>query len=232
MRIAIVGYGKMGRMIERIALARGHEISARLDVDNNPGGAGLTPENLTGIDLALEFSTPETAVENIRRLVSLHVPVVVGTTGWYSRLDEVEALVAKESGALVYGANFSIGMNIFFKITRQAAALFARYREYDPYLLEHHHQFKKDAPSGTALVIAGLLRESYLDKTPEAVSVRAGYAPGTHEVGFDSEADAVTLTHTARSREGFAAGAVVAAELIIGKRGVYEFSELLFEEGS
>jgi 4-hydroxy-tetrahydrodipicolinate reductase len=229
MKIAIVGYGKMGRMIEGIALARGHEISARFDIDNNIGGAGLNAESLAGVDVAIEFSTPETAVENIRRLVSLHVPVVVGTTGWHSRLAEIRNLVGEENGALVYGANFSIGMNIFLKITHHAAALFARYNEYAPFLCEHHHQFKKDAPSGTALVIAGLLHESYGDRTPEAVSIRAGYAPGTHEVGFDSEADTITLTHTARSREGFAAGALLAAELIIGKRGVYEFSELLFE---
>jgi 4-hydroxy-tetrahydrodipicolinate reductase len=229
MKIAIIGYGKMGRMIERLAIARGHEISGRFDIDNNIDGAGLTAEALAGTDVAIEFSTPETVVENIRRLVSLRVPTVVGTTGWYSRLDEVRNLVGKENGTLVYGANYSIGMNIFFKIAQQAAGLFARYREYAPFLLEHHHQFKKDAPSGTALVISRLLRESYGDRTPEAVSIRAGYVPGTHEVGFDSEADTITLTHTARSREGFAAGALLAAELIIGKQGVYEFSELLFE---
>jgi 4-hydroxy-tetrahydrodipicolinate reductase len=229
MKIAIIGYGKMGRMIERLAIARGHDICGRFDIDNNIGGAGLTAEALAGTDVAIEFSTPETALENIRRLVSLHVPTVVGTTGWYSLLDEVRNLVGKENGTLVYGANYSIGMNIFFKIAQQAAALFARYDEYAPFLCEHHHQFKKDAPSGTALVIASLLRESYGDRTPEAVSIRAGYVPGTHEVGFDSEADTITLTHTARSREGFAAGALLAAELIIGKRGVYEFSELLFE---
>ncbi|MBO0723583.1 MAG: dihydrodipicolinate reductase, partial [Blastocatellia bacterium] len=158
MKIAIVGYGKMGRMIEGLALARGHEISSRFDIDNNAGGAGLTAENLAGVDAAIEFSTSETVVENIRRLVSLQVPVVVGTTGWYDRLDEVRNLVAQANGALVYGANFSIGMNIFFKITRYAAALFARHAEYGPYLLEHHHQFKKDAPSGTAIFLAGLLR--------------------------------------------------------------------------
>jgi 4-hydroxy-tetrahydrodipicolinate reductase len=229
MKIAIIGYGKMGRMIERLAIARGHEISGLFDIDNNIDGAGLTAEALAGTDVAIEFSTPETVVENIRRLVSLRVPTVVGTTGWYSRLDEVRNLVGKENGTLVYGANYSIGMNIFFKIAQQAAGLFARYREYAPFLLEHHHQFKKDAPSGTALVISRLLRESYGDRTPEAVSIRAGYVPGTHEVGFDSEADTITLTHTARSREGFAAGALLAAELIIGKQGVYEFSELLFE---
>lgn len=228
MKIAIVGYGKMGRMIERLAARRGHEVAARFDIDNNIDGAGLTPESLSGIDVAIEFSTPDTSVVNIHRLVALHVPVVVGTTGWYARLDEIRSSVAKHDGALVYSANFSIGMNIFFKIARDAAAIFARYSEYDPFLIEHHHKLKKDAPSGSALVIANLMRESYGDKTPDAVSIRAGSVPGTHEVGFDSDADTITLKHTARSREGFAAGALLAAELIIGKRGVYEFPELLF----
>jgi 4-hydroxy-tetrahydrodipicolinate reductase len=229
MKIAIVGYGKMGRMIERLAMARGHDCLARFDIDNNAGAAGLTPEKLAGIDVAVEFSTPDAAVENIRRLVACKVPVVVGTTGWYARLDEVKSWVAEQNGALVYGANFSIGMNIFFKIARDAAAIFARYSEYDAFLVEHHHKYKKDAPSGTALVIADLTRESYGDRTPEAVSIRAGYVPGTHELGFDSESDTITLSHTARSREGFAAGALLAAERIAGRRGVYEFPELLFQ---
>lgn len=229
MKIAIVGYGKMGQMIERIAASRGHAVVARFDLDNNRGGEGLTLENLTGVDVAIEFSTPETAFENLRRLIEAKIPTVVGTTGWYARLDEVKQLVSDHNSVLVYGANFSIGMNLFFKIARDAAALFARHNQYDPFLIEAHHKFKKDAPSGTALVIAKLLRESYGERTPEAVAIRAGHIPGTHEVGFDSEADTITLTHTARNREGFAAGAVLAAEKIIGKHGIYEFSELLFE---
>jgi 4-hydroxy-tetrahydrodipicolinate reductase len=228
MNIAIVGYGKMGRMIERIATERGHSIAARFDIDNNLNSEGLTTESLVGIDAAIEFSTPETALQNIRRLVELRIPTVVGTTGWYAQLEEVKQLVQTKNAAVVWGANFSIGVNLFFKIIRDASALFARYGEYDPFLIEHHHKFKKDAPSGTALVLARLMQESYGERTPEAASLRAGHIPGTHEVGFDSEADTITLTHTARSREGFAAGAVLAAELIANKQGVYEFSELLF----
>ena len=228
MNIAIVGYGKMGRMIERLATERGHSIGARFDIDNNADGEGLTAESLAGVDAAIEFSTPETALQNIRRLVELRVPTVVGTTGWYGRLEEVGQLVQANAAALVWGANFSIGVNLFFKLVRDASALFARYGEYDPFLIEHHHKFKKDAPSGTALVLARLMQESYGERTPAAVSLRAGHIPGTHEVGFDSEADTITLTHTARNREGFAAGAVLAAELIAGKQGIYEFSELLF----
>ena len=228
MNIAIVGYGKMGKIIERIAQERGHSIVARFDVDNNVNGEGLTTESLAGVDAAIEFSTPEAALDNIRRLVSLRVPTVIGTTGWYDQLDDVRQLVESNGAALVWGANFSIGVNLFFKLVQDASALFAQYNQYDPYLLEFHHKFKKDAPSGTALITARAMREAYGDRTPQAVAVRAGHIPGTHEVGFDSEADTITLTHTARNREGFAAGAVLAAERIVGKHGLYEFPELLF----
>lgn len=229
MNLAIVGYGKMGRMIERTAAGRGHAVVARFDIDNNVNGEGLTPESLAGVDAAIEFTTPGTVLENIRRLVALKVPVVVGTTGWYEKLEEVRDSVNASGGSLVYGANFSIGMNLFFRIVSEASHLFAGHSEFDPFLVEHHHKFKKDAPSGTAIVIANHMRKAYGDRTPDAVAIRAGYVPGTHEVGFDSEADTITLTHTARSREGFASGAVLAAERIAGKKGFYEFSELLFE---
>lgn len=229
MNLAIVGYGKMGRMIERTAAGRGHAVVARFDIDNNLNGEGLTPESLAGVDAAIEFTTPGTVLENIRRLVALKVPVVVGTTGWYEKLEEVRDSVNASGGSLVYGANFSIGMNLFFRIVGEASHLFAGHSEFDPFLVEHHHKFKKDAPSGTAIVIANHMRQAYGDRTPDAVAIRAGYVPGTHEVGFDSEADTITLTHTARSREGFASGAVLAAERIAGKKGFYEFSELLFE---
>ncbi|MGE0104918.1 MAG: 4-hydroxy-tetrahydrodipicolinate reductase [Blastocatellales bacterium] len=230
MNIALVGYGRMGRMIEGIATSRGHSVVARFDIDNNIDASGLTAENLAEVDVAIEFSVPETVIPNMRRLIELQVPTVVGTTGWYDRLDEIRTLVQAKNAALVYGANFSIGMNLFLRLISQAAELFARYAEYDPFLIEQHHRFKKDAPSGTALAIAGRMRAAYGERTPNAVSVRAGHIPGIHEVGFDSEADTVTLTHNARNREGFAAGAVVAAELIRDKKGFYEFPELLFSE--
>src|SRR5262249_38075875 len=151
-------------------------------------------ESLASIDVAIEFSTPETVIENINRLVALQVPTVVGTTGWYAKLDEVKRLVSRHEAALVYGPNFSIGVNLFYRLVRDAAALFAQYGEYDPFLVEAHHKFKKDAPSGTALMMADLMRESYRERTPQAVSIRAGHIPGTHEIGFDSEADTITLT--------------------------------------
>jgi len=230
MNIALVGYGKMGKMIEAIAQQRGHQVVARFDIDNNVDGAGLTAESLKGVDAAIEFTMPHTAIANIRALVALNVPTVVGTTGWLTHLDEVKQLVAQHNAAFVYGSNFSIGMNLFFKIVHDASALFARYAEYDPFLFEAHHKFKKDAPSGTALSIAKEMRASYGNRTPEAAVIRAGHIPGTHEIGFDSEADTVTLSHVARSRAGFATGAVLAAELLQNKKGFYEFPELLFAE--
>ncbi len=229
MRIALVGYGKMGQLVERVASARGHEVVARLDIDNNQGASGITKEQLKGAEVAIDFSTPDAVIENIRALMSVGIPVVVGTTGWHDRLDLVRSLVTNSNGSLVYGANFSVGMNLFFRLVDQAGKLFAAHDGYDPFLIEHHHQFKKDAPSGTAIRMAQLLESSYQDRTPVPVSLRAGFAPGTHELGFDSEADTIQLVHTARSREGFASGAILAAERIVGREGIFEFSEILFE---
>jgi 4-hydroxy-tetrahydrodipicolinate reductase len=228
MKIALVGYGRMGRMVEAAAMARGHQIVARFDLDNNPGGAGLTPATLREVDLAIEFSTPEAVLDNLRRLIPAGVPVVTGTTGWYDRLAEVRQLVAAHGGAFVYSPNFSIGVNLFFEMVRQAAQLVATYDQFDPYLIERHHRQKLDAPSGTALRLLADLRDAFAERTPAPVSLRAGYLPGTHEVGFDSPAETITLTHTARNREGFAEGAVLAAEKLPGRQGFFTLGELLF----
>lgn len=229
MNIAIVGYGKMGRMIESLAIARNHQVIARFDEYNNVNGEGLTSENLKGVDVAIEFSTPDSVIQNITGLAELKIPTVVGTTGWHSRIDEVKKIVDDNKSTLIYGANYSIGVNLFYKVVREAAALFAKYEEYDPFIIEQHHKFKKDAPSGTALVVEKFVRESYGERTPQTLALRAGHIPGTHEVGFDSEADTITIVHTARSRQGFASGAVLAAEKAITITGVHEFSKLLFE---
>lgn len=228
MNIALVGYGRMGRMVEQSAVARGHNVVARFDVDNNHEGQGLTYESLRGVDVAIEFSLPETAFMNVSRLIAHSVPVVSGTTGWYDHLDEVRQLVARHNGAFVASPNFSIGVNLFFHIVGQAAELIAPYDQYDPFLIESHHRQKKDAPSGTARRLAELLAESYGSRTPTALSLRAGHFPGTHEVGFDSPAETITLTHTARNREGFADGAVLAAERLSGRQGFFQFADLLF----
>ncbi|MGA1366999.1 MAG: 4-hydroxy-tetrahydrodipicolinate reductase, partial [Blastocatellia bacterium] len=201
---------------------------ARFDLDNNPGGAGLTPGALREVDLAIEFSTPETVLDNLRRLIPGGIPVVTGTTGWYDHLPEVRQLVTTHGGALVYSPNFSIGVNLFFEVVRQAAQLVATYDHFDPFLIERHHRQKLDAPSGTALRLLEDLREAFAERMPEAVSVRAGYLPGTHEVGFDSPTETITLTHTARNREGFAEGAVLAGEKLLGRQGFFALAELLF----
>lgn len=231
MNIALVGYGKMGRMIEEVAIARGHRISARFDIDNNANGEGLTPAKLAATDVAIEFSTPATVVTNIARLLSNSIPVVVGTTGWSERADEVRELVNQTNGSLVYSPNFSLGVNLFFRIVDEVAQLLAPHEEFDPFLFESHHRMKKDAPSGTALKLAEIVRRSYGARTPDAVSLRAGHIPGTHELGFDSPAETIRIIHAARNREGFASGAVRAAELIRERKGTFEFSELLFTAG-
>lgn len=229
-KLAIVGYGKMGRMIEGVAEQRGHTVAARFDVEN-ARAASLSREALGGAAVALEFTTPEAAPQNLRRLVELGVKVVVGTTGWYGQLPEIRRLVEQRGGALVYGPNFSIGMSIFFQLVRRASEVVREFPEYDPYLIELHHKAKKDAPSGTALALRRALARELGERAPEPVAVRAGSIPGTHEVGFDSDADTIRLVHSARSRKGFAAGAVLAAERIAGRTGVFEFEELLWAAG-
>jgi 4-hydroxy-tetrahydrodipicolinate reductase len=226
-KLAIVGYGKMGRAIETLAGPRGHTVAARFDLENT-GGAELSREALSGADVALEFTSPQAAPANIRRLVELGVKVVVGTTGWYGELPEIRRLVEQRGGALVYGPNFSIGMSVFFQLVRRASEVIREFSEYDPYVLELHHKAKKDAPSGTAVALRRALAEGLGERVPEPVAVRAGSIPGTHEVGFDSEADTIRLVHSARNRQGFAAGALVAAERIAGRTGIFEFEELLW----
>lgn len=232
MRIALVGYGRMGKMVEQVATARGHEISAKFDINNNIAGEGLTEESLKGTDVVVDFSVPDAVLENVKKVLSLGVPVVVGATGWQANLDEVKELVAEQQGALVWSANFSLGVNLFFRVVKYAGELFSRFAEYDPFILEHHHKFKVDAPSGTGWILERELAGSYDRKIAAPVSIRAGFEPGMHEVGFDSEVDQIVLSHRARSRQGFAVGAVIAAEMIVNKKGCFEFPELLFGAGS
>ncbi len=221
MKIAIVGYGKMGHMVEGLASAAGHEIAARFDIDK-PFTAG-------DFDVAIDFSFPTAVVENVRVVSAAGVNLVVGTTGWFEHLDEVKSIVAAAGTGLIYGANFSVGANLFFRIIREAAELLKAHKDFEPWVWEMHHSAKKDAPSGTALKLAAQLEQIYGRGGFSVSSTRAGGAPGTHTVGFDSLADSITLTHTARSREGFALGALFAAQWIRGRKGCYEFSEALWE---
>lgn len=232
-KIALVGYGKMGRMLEQLAPEYGLEVGLILDVHNNAGGEGFTKENFAGISAAIEFTVPEAAAGNLERLIELGVPSVCGTTGWFKELDRLKALALQRGGALVYSPNFSIGVNVFERIVREGAKWMAGQPAYEAWAWEIHHSAKKDAPSGTLLKLVDAMKEAGYSGAINIASNRAGKIPGTHEIGFDSAADTITLRHTARSREGFARGALHAARWVIGKQGVWEFSRILFgEEGA
>lgn len=229
-RLALVGYGKMGRIIESIAAESGFEVVLRLDIDNNLNGEGFTESNFAGVDVAIEFTAPEIAPANLLALARLGVPTVCGTTGWFARLDEIAAAFNASGAPLVYGPNFSIGVNVFARIVAEAARLMASQPAYEAWAWEIHHSQKKDAPSGTLIKLVNEMREAGYASRVDTGSNRAGKVPGTHEIGFDSSADTITLRHTARSREGFARGAVWAANWIGGKSGVHELSRILFED--
>ena len=220
-KLAIVGYGKMGRMIEALAPEYRFSVSARIDVDDYMKGA-------RGADVAIEFSTPEAVVGNIEKLAALGVPVVVGTTGWLAEMDRVRAAVEAQGTGLVWSPNFSIGVNVFSRLVKEAAKLLADEAQYGAWAWEIHHHTKKDAPSGTLLKLVRDMKDAGYERAIDTGSNRAGAHPGTHEVGFDSAADTITLRHAARSREGFARGALKAAQWVVGKKGVFEFGEVLF----
>lgn len=229
LNLAILGYGKMGRTIAQLAPQRAFEVRLIMDVDVNAAGAGITAENFKGIDVCIEFTEPKAVLHNIRRVAEVGCNLVVGTTGWHNQLDDVRKIVESSGVGMVYAANFSIGVNLFYRLARQAAELFAAFPIYDPFLTESHHKFKKDAPSGTALEIKRLVQPAFKEREVPVSSTRAGYIPGVHELGFDSEADTVVLRHTARSRQGFAEGALYAARWIVGKKGLFDFAEVLGE---
>jgi 4-hydroxy-tetrahydrodipicolinate reductase len=226
--LAIVGTGKMGRLVETLASDCGFEARARFDVDNI---ATLSRESLKGASVAVEFTAPAAAPGNLCRLAALGVNTVCGTTGWYEHLPEVRRAVESAGSALVYAPNFSIGVNLFIETVARAAALFAQHPEYEAWGWEIHHSAKKDAPSGTLKKLAEEMRAAGFGGSLTLSANRAGTHAGTHEIGFDSAADTITLRHTARSREGFARGALLAARWIAGKKGVFEFREILNELG-
>ncbi len=228
MKIAIVGYGRMGRIIERIATERNIEVALKLDEFNNANFEGVTAENFKGIDVAIDFSVPTAAVQNIVRIASLGVNMVIGTTGWQDQMEHVKSVVAGREIGLVWSPNYSVGVNAFFRIVNEAAKLLAHEEDYEAWAWEIHHSAKKDAPSGTMFKLLDEMKQGGYSRNVDVAANRAGKIPGTHEIGFDSAADTITLTHTARSREGFALGAVKAAEWIQGKKGFYGFGDILF----
>lgn len=236
MNIAIIGYGKMGHEIERVLLARNHRVVLTIDKDN---ATDMTAENLRKADVAIEFSAPDVAYGNICACLEAGVPIVCGTTAWLDRYDQVVALCERRGGAFFYASNYSVGVNLFFAVNKQLAALMSRFEQYDVTLTEVHHTAKKDAPSGTALTLAqeiissgGAKSEWHLGTTCdpeklEVTAIRRSVVPGTHTVTWESEADTIEIEHTAKNRSGFAVGAVMAAEFLADKQGVYTMYDLL-----
>lgn len=228
MRLALIGYGAMGKLVENLASAAGDEIGLKVDSSGASLEAADLAASLRAHDVAIDFSVAPAVLRNIDACARASVPLVEGTTGWQEKVADARRLVEDHKGALVYGANFSVGVNVFYRIVSQAARLMASLDQYQAFMEEEHHARKRDAPSGTALKLKELMSEYVKTEIPIA-SVRAGHIPGTHRVGFDSAADQIMLTHVARSREGFAAGALLAARWINSRKGVYEFSEILDE---
>jgi 4-hydroxy-tetrahydrodipicolinate reductase len=228
MKLALIGYGAMGQLVAKLAAEQGHEIVVTLDIEDASRSVEDLANELRACDVAIDFSVADTVLKNAEACARAGVPIVVGTTGWQSQVDDVQRIVTEHNGALIYSANFSVGVQVFYRIAARAAELFRDLDSYDGFVEEAHHKRKRDAPSGTAVQLRKIVAGG-LGRDVPVTSTRAGYIPGMHRLGFDSAADQITLTHTARSREGFAAGALVAAGWIIGRQGVYEFSEV-FEE--
>jgi 4-hydroxy-tetrahydrodipicolinate reductase len=228
MKLALIGFGVMGQLVAAEARKAGDEVGAVLTSKERDLTVEQLTERLRGHDAAIDFSIGETVLRNVEACARAEVALVEGATGWKQDEQRAKQVMAEHSGAMVYGANFSIGINIFYHIAKQAAALFAVVKGYDPFIEEAHHKRKRDAPSGTALKLRDLMAEHLGPAIPTS-STRAGYIPGTHRVGFDSEADQVLLIHTARSRQGFASGALLAAHWIVGRTGVFEFGEVIDE---
>ena len=230
MKIALLGYGRMGKAIENIAKSRGHEIVAKIDKDQIEG-------TLEHANVAINFSIPDAAVNNIFSALSLKIPVVCGTTGWLEDLKKVTDFTTKNDTAFLYASNFSIGVNLFFKLNEQLAKMMNNQSEYKVNIEEIHHIHKLDAPSGTAITLAeGIIENSEssdwslsADKSDEIQidTIREGEVPGTHTITYESSIDAISIKHEAHNREGFALGAVVAAEWIVGKKGIFKMSDVL-----
>lgn len=236
MKIALIGYGKMGKTIEEIAASKGHEILYRIDISTLHL---LEKEFLEKADVAIEFTTPGTAFDNITKCFAAGIPVVSGTTGWIERLEEAKRLCREQRQSFIYSSNYSIGVNIFFELNKRLASVMALQPQYEVSLEEIHHTQKKDAPSGTAITLAAQVMEriprkrkwvNRMAETPDELSIisrREDPAPGTHFVRYHSEVDDIEIIHTAHSRKGFAAGAVAAAEYIHDKKGVFEMKDVL-----
>lgn len=228
MKLALLGHGHMGRVVAQRAQATGHEIGLIVTAPDAPPDERALADKLRGHDAAIDFTTAAAVLRHATACALAGVPLVEGTTGWGDREGEVRRAVERGGGAMVYGANFSLGVQLFNRLVAYAGQLFRGLSEYDPFIEEAHHARKRDAPSGTALRLRDLL--AYPGDQPVSIaSTRAGQIPGTHRVGFDSAADQVLLVHAARSREGFASGALLAAHWVLGRKGVFVFDDVLDE---
>jgi 4-hydroxy-tetrahydrodipicolinate reductase len=242
MNIALIGYGRMGKEVEQVAKERGFKVSAIITEDQNPAGRGITTESLKHADVCIDFSTPEAAFANIEAVVRCGRNLVVGTTGWYDKLDRVKALVKEKKTGFLYASNFSLGVNIFSQIVMDASHLIDRHAEYDVAIHEAHHRGKADSPSGTALTLGSVVLQALKRKTEilhetshdqikpyqlHVTSSRVGHVTGSHTVVFDSEFDSIELVHRAKNRRGFALGAIVAAEWLKGKKGFYTMRDVI-----
>ena len=228
MKIALIGNGAMGQLVAKLAKEQGHEIALTLDSRDADRLKEDVGTEISGCDVAIDFSVAAAVPKNISLCMVYGVPLVEGTTGWQVNRAELAPQVEEADGALVYGANFSVGAQVFFRIAAKAAEFFQNLESYDVYIEEAHHKRKLDAPSGTAIKLGGIVAD-HLGREVPISSTRAGHIPGTHRVGFDSRADHITLEHVARSREGFAEGALMAARWIVDRKGVYEFTEVFDE---
>ncbi|HEU4609083.1 MAG TPA: 4-hydroxy-tetrahydrodipicolinate reductase [Chitinophagaceae bacterium] len=236
MNIALIGYGKMGKAIEEIALQRGHQIILKIDVSN---ASDFTRENMSRADVAIEFTGPDSAFNNVMSCIEWKIPVVVGSTGWLHRYEEVREACVRQRSAMLYASNFSVGVNIFFALNERLASLMAEHEEYKISLNEIHHTQKKDAPSGTAITLAEAVLAAnphkkkwvnHISTVPEEleiISERIDPTPGTHTVSYHSGIDSIEIKHTAHNRKGFAGGAVLAAEFLQGKTGVFSMRDVL-----
>jgi len=228
MKIALIGYGAMGKLIKTLAENKNHEIAVVIDETDANLSAEQLAEKLKGVEAAIDFSVAEAVERNVRACLLAEIPLVEGTTGWQAKKDAIKNLVEEQQGAFVFGANFSVGVNLFYRLADYAAELFSKVDDYETFIEERHHSRKKDAPSGTALKLKDIVAR-HIKKDFSVSATRAGNIPGTHTVGFDSAADTIELAHTARSREGFASGAILAAEWIAGRKGFYEFTDVMDE---
>ena len=228
MKLVLIGSGAMGQLVAKLAGQHDHPITATLTSRDATRSVDDLVSEVRGNDAAIDFSVSGAVPKNVEVCALAGVPLVEGTTGWHAHLDEVKRMVDDSQTALIYGANFSVGVQVFYRIAARAAELFRDLDSYDAFIEEAHHKRKRDAPSGTALQL-GEIVAAHLDREVPVASTRAGYIPGTHRVGFDSSADQITLEHVARGREGFAAGALLAARWVVGRKGVYEFSEVFDE---